>query len=184
MLYVCMTVRTAMLGMPASGKTTAAFNLNKKLNQSGLYSIVIPEAARTVIQANNKDQPNAKDQLDIARYQSEMEKIVKKHNPDVFISEQIPSVSEAYTRTYYPNRKDIAQEILEFEENHSYDIVFHTEPLEYKSDGTRYQKDKDLDPLNAHLNRHARKYDTVWLPDGEDKRVEKMYCSVLKELSV
>jgi nicotinamide riboside kinase len=137
-------MRISFTGVPSSGKTTLA----KKIVDL-VQGIYVPEIPRIYINSLGRPLSNG-DQYMMAKLQSNLERELVHPTKDLIC--ETPIYIPAVYEDFYHNSLDSAKIVRLYKENnHKYDFIFHLSGLEYRKDGTRYQKKEELYLLNEFL---------------------------------
>ncbi len=178
-----MIYKIGFIGLPSSGKTTAANNLNKALTYRNIKTVVIPEFARDYMRAKGDRIRTAEEQIRCSQIQSDLESRALLANPEVMITDTPLFVTHAYTKMYYPeNNQEINKELSEY---HKYDYIFRCVGDTYKDDGVRFQTPKDLKRIEEIIEELATKYHKnpiITMPVDRTKRINFL-DGVAKELT-
>lgn len=164
-------LRIGFVGLPSSGKTTAANYLASNL--TGYRIALIPEFARDYMRAKGGRISTAQEQIGTSTIQSELEIRALMTIPQIMITDTPLFVTEAYTRFYYPDADFSKNEQLSL--THKYDIIFYCKGDTWKEDGIRFQNPEALQGLEKMLNTMVKRYhrnEIIILPIDKQERKE------------
>lgn len=164
-------LRIGFVGLPSSGKTTAANYL--ATNLTGYRVALIPEFARDYMRAKGDRIINAQEQIGTSVIQSELEVRALMTVPQIMITDTPLFITEAYTRYYYPYADFSTNEKLSL--THKYDVIFYCKGDTWKEDGIRFQNPEALEGLEKMINKMVKKYhkkEIIILPIDKNERRE------------
>lgn len=171
------------MGLPSSGKTTAATNLNKALVHRGINTSIIPEFARDYMQAKGDRIRTSEEQINCSKIQSDLESRALETKPEVMITDTPVFITQAYTQLYYPNSDLRVNHILS--KYHKYDAILWCDGYSYVQDGVRFQTKEELNTLKGLLETMASKYHSkpvIKIPINKDDRI-KYLDRIAQEIS-
>ena len=174
--------KIGFVGLPSSGKTTAATNLNKALVARNIKTAIIPEFARDYMRAKGDRIRTGEEQIRCSQIQSDLESRALETNPEVMITDTPVFITQAYTQLYYPHHN--LTENHRLSNFHKYDTIFWCNGDTYQEDGVRFQTKQELQKLDGLLKNLIETYQrkpVITIPTERNKRINFL-DSVAKEL--
>lgn len=165
--------KVGFIGLPSSGKTTAAKYLASNLLD--VKTILVPEFARDYMVAKGSPISTAGEQVRASEIQGELEERACISNPRVLITDTPLLTTEAYTRLYYPDT-DLSANI-HLSRVYKYDTLFFCTGDRWNEDGVRFQTDSDLNKLEVILKDLIKTYhsgELIYLPVDKQERREEL----------
>lgn len=168
-----MVYKIGFIGVPSSGKTTAARNLYQKIKNYGLEVELVTEFARDYMAQKGVPISSPTEQLHVQKEQLKREIESTNNSPAFLITDSPVLLGEIYLRHYYPKSIEHADasRLLSYVLP-PYDILFHCPTRELTRDGIRFQTDKDLLGLEKQLKvvMTGLEYHAIPLPANYEER--------------